>query len=260
MRKKTVLIVSITLTLFLALLPGGGSVLADDEPHYYAYGELTTGVAPGVSGSNYVYDNEVDNHFVAEFVTVILDTNPKKWIEVGWLKSTSPYPTQTKFYVGWKTTGEFEQETFENAQYNTSHDYRIYKYGCNWLVKIDGDLKKTIPAEFWLEGFIMAQSESQDSADPPVNEMEGYLSDLRYYNGSNWILWYDIDTGSDDPLAVFVRQIPTNSLLLELFPNGALTGPTGVSLPGRRLSRQSSTTSRVNPITATWFQSVISCG
>ena len=101
MRKKTLLVVSITLTLFLALLPGVGSVLADDEPHYYAWGQWTTDEAPGVSGSNYVYDNEVDNHFVAEFVTVILDLDPLKWIEVSWLKSTSPYPTQTKFYIGW---------------------------------------------------------------------------------------------------------------------------------------------------------------
>jgi len=76
MRKKTLLVVSITLTLFLALLPGVGSVLADDEPHYYAWGQWET--APGVSGSNYVYDNEVDNHFVAEFVTVILDLDPLK--------------------------------------------------------------------------------------------------------------------------------------------------------------------------------------
>lgn len=101
MRKKALLIVSITLALFLALLPGVGSVLADDEPHYYAYGQWPTGVAPGVSGSNYVYDNEVDNHFVAEFVAINLSWSPHRWIEVGWIKGVNPYPQEATFYVGW---------------------------------------------------------------------------------------------------------------------------------------------------------------
>jgi len=45
----------------------------------------------------------------------------------------------------------------------------------------------------------MAQSEVQDSADPPVNELEGYHSDLRYYTGSSWTWWGDMYPGSDAP-------------------------------------------------------------
>jgi len=45
----------------------------------------------------------------------------------------------------------------------------------------------------------MAQSEVQDSADPPVNEMKGHFSNLRYYTGSSWISWDDFARDSDDP-------------------------------------------------------------
>lgn len=121
-----------------------------------------------------------------------------RWIEVGWLKSTSPYETKTVFYVGWKTGDDFQQELFGNAQYNTSHNYKIYKAGNYWKVYIDGSLKKFLAAA-WQEGDIMAQSESQDSASPPVNELEGYHSDLRYYTGSSWIWWDDMYPSSDAP-------------------------------------------------------------
>jgi len=67
MRKKALLIFSTVFVALLALLSGAGPVSANDEDHYYAYGHWPTDEAPGVSGSNRIYDNDVYTGFVAEF-------------------------------------------------------------------------------------------------------------------------------------------------------------------------------------------------
>lgn len=73
MRKKALLIISITLIALSALLPGARSISADGYDYYYAYGWLTRASGepakkPGVYGHNYVYDNDVYTGFVAEFL------------------------------------------------------------------------------------------------------------------------------------------------------------------------------------------------
>jgi hypothetical protein len=197
MIKKVLLISFVTLIALSLSMPGAGTVLADEPPHYYAYGSSVS--APGVSGYNYVYNNDVDNHFVAEFVTVYFMAD--RWIEVGWIKQTDPYETKLEFYVCWKVEpGERQLEYKGNAQYDTSHSYKIYEPDYSWLVYIDGDLKESLQAQ-WQEGDIMAVSESVDSASPPVNELEGHFWDLKYYS-SGWESWDDIDTDSDPPYRV----------------------------------------------------------
>ena len=174
---------------------GAVSVLADDPPHRYAYGYWPTDESPGVYGENKVYNNEVDNHFVAEFVTVYFEAD--RWIEVGWIKQTDPHTPLVNFYVGWQFVDDgFEIEYKGNAQYNTNHTYDIHKDGDDWYVYIDGYLKESLEAD-WEEGDIYAQSESGDNQDPPVNELTGHFWNLKYYSGGGRLLWDDIDTNAD---------------------------------------------------------------
>ncbi|MDY7019052.1 MAG: hypothetical protein SU899_03140 [Chloroflexota bacterium] len=196
MRKKTLLIFSVALISLLALMTGAVSMSADDYDYYYAYAEYPSAKA-GVSGSNYVYDNDVSSYHVAEFVNVNLSLDPHKWIEVGWTKHEGW--NKPKFYVGYNIdeTG-FHPEYLEDAEYNTRHSYKIYEPGNTWRVYIDGDQVEYFTGLQWSEGDIQAVSESCDSASPPENQLSGYFQQLKYYSpGSDWLMWDDMDPHAD---------------------------------------------------------------
>lgn len=200
MNKKTLLIFSIVLISLLASMTGAFSVSADDYDFYYAYAEYPSDKA-GVSGSNYVYDNDVYSYHVCEYVTVVFERErsgePTKWIEVGWTKHEGW--NKPKFFVGYNIDEEgFQPEYLEDAEYNTRHNYKIYEPDYTWLVYIDGDRVEYFAGLQWSEGQIRAVSESCDSASPPENQLSGYFQQLKYYSpGSDWLQWDDMYPHAD---------------------------------------------------------------
>jgi len=197
--KKPLVVFATGLIVLLASLPGIGSVLANGEPHYYAYGYLPEW-AQCVSGHNYVYDNDVYTGVVAEFVSVLFQEEPRKWIEVGWVEYAGENKAQ--FYVGWNIdeTG-FHIEYKGDVPYNTSHSYQIFKADGTWRVYIGSNLVKSLHTE-WDDGVPQAVSETVDYASPPENELDGHFYSLKYCSGTDWLPWHDNITSSDPPYRV----------------------------------------------------------
>ena len=129
-----------------------------------------------------------------------------RWIEVGWIKKTDPYPDRLEFYVAYQLWDEgFDIEDKGSAQAGTSHQYRIYGVDDNWYVYIDGGVPVEVFEDYgsdWPDGNLYGQSESEDSESPPENELTGHFWDLEYRSGTSWAPWDDMGTTADSPYVV----------------------------------------------------------
>jgi hypothetical protein len=206
MKKKALLIFSIALVALLALLPSAGPVSANDISKRYIVVMRSPGTpVPGVQGTNCVYDNDVDNHFIAEFMYVQISEDPHRFIEFGWIKQTNPYEAKLSFYYSYQFDsgykGPFYRE--EEIDYDDEPTYEVLYSGGEgeWQLKLDGEDIAQIETEYD-DGIVGAQCESEDSASPPVNELHGHFWNLKYRSGSSWYLWNGINTDADSPYKV----------------------------------------------------------
>jgi hypothetical protein len=197
MKNKALLIFSIALVALLALLPSAGPVSANDILKRYIVVMRSPGIpVPGVQGTNCVYDNEVYNHFIAEFMYVQISQVPHRFIEFGWIKQTDPYEPKLSFYYSYQFDSGYKGPYYreEEIDYDDEPTYEVLYSGGEgeWQLKLDGEDVAQVEIEY-NDGIVGAQCETEDSASHPVNELEGHFWDLKYRSGSSWVSWQDMD-------------------------------------------------------------------
>lgn len=194
--------------LSIILVPNAAAVRGYSSNRYYA--GYTYGAAKwGVKGRIKTISPDVPSeHFVAEWITVILDYNPLQWIQTGFLKKAWWIFSIKQFFIEKNDdNGHYSTAVNGGPDTDTRYDYLIVhamEYDqSKWNLEIKEGTTVKYSGHLHLDPYAPINLQAMIETTKTNIEIDGsHFQYLRYFTGRTWPYWNGYSVTESSPYEV----------------------------------------------------------